>query len=366
MLSATEFYDTLSPEDKKGATGILEFIIKDKNGNVVDHIMEKNIIKIFAKEMLSHRLPSSEVWDPNENGGAGGWVASNIDPDDEFSARYILLGASFDDDGTPLGTADTRFYTQDPVTGQFVPVRLDPSADFGGGLINAIPITEPDRPVKKVEKVEFNSTYQPSGNPLVDASVRAVNNIMVVETVIKTSEYNGFSGLDGDFFTISEVALAGGKRIEDVGQCGLIPRDLFLQGKPGTPTGGATSGDIYDIAVDVIANGTNVVSIDPGEANSSVDLFKKGDQIKIVNRGGTQDGYSELNQINPHYLITETSGGRDLVLDRVPVDTNGAAIAGDVGVFRDTLKLFSHRILSTPVQKSTSFEITTRWTIIFN
>ena len=52
--------------------------------------------------------------------------------------------------------------------------------------------------------------------------------------------------------------------------------------------------------------------------------------------------------------------------DRVPVDLNGAALTGDAGVFKDTLQLFSQRILSTPVQKSESFEIVVRWTIVFN
>lgn len=359
MLSAVEFYDTLNPDDKKGTTGILEFIIKDKNGRIVDRIIEKNIIKIFAKEMLSHRLPSSQVWDVTANGGEGGWVSSNVDSDNEFSARYIIFGASFDQDGTPLGTSDTRYYTQDPVTGQFVPIRLEPGANYGGGLINAIPLFEPYRPVKKVEKIEFNSTYQPTGTPLVDSSVRAINNILVVETVLRTTEYNGFTGIGSDFFTITEVALAGGKTVSDVGQCGLIPIDLFLDGKDGTTA-------LYDSSVDAISNGSNIISISQDEANSSVNMFKKGDQIKIVNRGGTQDSYDELDQINSSYLIVDTSGGRDLVLDRVPVDSNGSVISGDIGIFRNTLKIFSHRVLSTPVQKSASFEITVRWTIIFN
>jgi len=355
----------IGPDDKHGTVGIIEFIIKDRNGRVVDHIVEKNVIKVFAKEMLSHRLPSSEVWDPEANGGSGGWVDTNIDPDEEYAARYILFGASFDDNGTALGTDDTRFYQQDAVTGQFVPVRLTPAATNDGGLINAIPIAEPDSPLKRIESISFNNTYQPTGSPLVDGDVRAINNIVIFETVVNTDEYNGFSNTASDFFTITEVALAGGRKFDScVGSCGLVPRDLFLQGVDNT-TGGTSPAE-YEISVSAIANGTNIISIDSGEPASSVALFKQGDQIKIVNRGGTQDDHTTLDQINPHYLVVGTSGGRDLELDRVPVDSDGAALVGDIGVFRDTLKLFSHRILSTPVQKSSSFEITTRWTVVFN
>lgn len=361
MLNAVEFYNTLSKDERQATAGILEFIVKDKNGNVVDHIIEKNIIKIFAKEMLSHRLPSTEIWDITANGGLGDWVSSDIDLDEEYSARYIIFGASFDENGTALGTNDPRFYTQDPVTGQFVPVRLDPSADFGGGLINAIPISGVERPLKKVESIKYSNTYQPTGSPLIDASVRSINNILIVESTLTTSEYNGFSGTGGDFFTISEVALAGGRKLGNVGQCGLIPANLFLQGKEPE-----VSGNTFETAIDIILNGSNVVTINSSEATTSVDLFKKGNQVKIVNTGGTQDDHNVINQINPHYLIVDTSGGRDLVLDRVPTDQDGVILAGNAGLFRDTLKIFSHRILSTPVQKSQSFEILCRWSIIFN
>lgn len=363
MLPLSEIYNLVKPGD--GTVGIIEFLIKDDKGRIVDHIVERNVIKIFAKEMLSHRLPSSEIWDPSANGGSGGWVASGIDPDEEYAVRYILFGATFDDSGTALGTDDTRFYQQDVVTGQFVPIRLTPSALNNGGLINAIPIADPDRPLKRIENVSFNNTYQPTGSPLVDEDVRALNNVVIFETVMNTDEYNGFSNTASDFFTISEVALAGGRKFDSsVGSCGLVPRDLFLQGVE-LATGSVTSTE-YEVSVAGIANGTNIVSIDSSEPASSVSLFKKGDQIKIINRGGTQDDHDDINQINPYYLVVGTSGGRDLELDRVPVDSNGAALVGDIGIFRDTLKLFSHRILSTPVSKSSSFEITARWTIVFN
>lgn len=356
-ITVQEFYDALDPDLKKGATGIIEFIIKDKNGEIVDHHIEKNVIKIFAKEMLAHRLPSSEVWDPEANGGAGDWVASGIDPTEEFAARYILFGASFDENGAPLGVNDPRYYTQDPVTGSFVPVRLTPAADFNGGLINAIPIEEPDRPLKRVENINFSPTYQPSSSPLVDSSVRAMNNIVQLETVLRIDEYNGFGVTDNDIFTITEVALAGGYRFDAVGSCDLVPSDLFLIGVP--------SGD-EQISVAAVANGTNVVTISDSEPTSSLAAFKQGGQIKLANRDGTQSDHETLNQVNPYYLVTEYSGGRDLVLDRVPVDDQNSPLTGDVGVFDASLRIFSHRILSFPVQKSENFEITVRWNIIFN
>lgn len=361
-LSIAEIYDGLSPDEKKGAVGIVEFIVKDKSGKIINHIVDKNIIKIPAKEMLSHRLPSSEIWDPTANGGAGAWTDSNLDPDEEYAARYILFGASFDSDGTPIGTDDTRYYEQDSVTGQYVPIRLSPAATNSGGLINAIPITEPDRPLKRIESITYDNTYQPTGSPLVDSDVRALNNVLKLETVLNTDEYNGFSGTESDFFTITEVALAGGRKFGAVGQCGLIPRDLFLEGLSQV-TG--TDGD-FEISVAGTANGTNTITIETSEPTSAVSLFKTGDQIKIVNRNGTQDSYTTLNQVNPYYLITSASGGRDLTLDRVPVDNNGQVLTGNIGIFKDTLKIFSQRILSTPVTKSNSYEITARWTIVFN
>lgn len=364
-FNAIDIYNNLGPEDKNGgAVGVIELIIKDINGNVIDTIVEKNVIKIFAKEMLSHRLPSQQIWDSAANGGSGGWVDSNVDSDEEFAVRYILFGASFDENGAPLGTNDDRFYQIDSVTGQAVPVRLTPAATNDGGMINAIPIIEPDRPLKRVESIGFNNTYQPTGNPLVDGDVRSINNIVVFETILKTDEYNGFSNTASDFFTITEIALAGGKKFDSVAQCGLVPRDLFLEGVEQSATG--TASDLNELSVSAIANGTNIISIDSSEPSSSVSLFKTGNQIKIVNRRGTQDNYNDINQINSHYLIVGSTGGRDLELDRVPVNSNGEALTGDIGIFRDTLKLFSHRILSTPVQKSSSFEITARWTIIFN
>jgi hypothetical protein len=346
---------TDSFDSKKHAKGILELIIKDKNGQVINRIVEKNIIKIFSKEMLAHRLPSSEVWDPVASSGVGDWVESGIDPDEEFSARYILLGASFDENGVPLDREDERFYQQDTVTGTFVPVSLGPGAEFDGGLINAIPLAEPERPLKRVENIDFEPTYQPSGTPFLEDDVRAMNSILVLESTIKSDEYNGFGLSDSDFFTITEVALAGGRKITTLGTCECDPKDLFLEG--------SSDGDA--LLASIGSSGADVVSLDPSE--SEVDLIKEGDQVKIVQAGSTASADEILDQVNPHYLvISKAVGGRDIQLDRVPVDSNNNPITGDVGLFRNSLRIFSHRVLKAPVKKTSDFEILIRWRIIFN
>lgn len=339
-------------QDQKGARGVIQFNIRDRKGNLVRQITEPNIVKIFAKEILSHRLPSTEIWDPNASGGSGAWVAAGRDPDEEFSARYILFGASFDENGLPLDTNDERFYTTDPVTGTPVPIRLGPGAEYDGGLINAIPIAEPDRPLKKVEDVSYRATYQPAGQPLLQSDVRAINNIVSLQTTLKLEEYNGMGLTDSDFFTVTEVALAGGRKIDSVGSCELTPRDLFLEG---TSDGSA---------LNCSAGGSDIITIAGSE--SEVDLVKEGDQIKIT---GAEDsaGGGSIEQVSPFYLVlTKAVGGRDMQLDRTPVDVNNSPITGDIGVYRDTLRIFSSRVLAAPVKKSADFEIEVVWSIIFN
>ena len=348
--------DDFSPIGKdgveKGARGVLEFVVRDRRGNVINRWFEPNIIKIFAKEMLAHRLPSTELWDPEAAGGAGAWVDSARDPDEEFSARYILFGASFDDSGLPLDTNDPRFYTTDPVTGASIPIRLGPGAEFGGGLINAIPLSEPIRPLKRIEQASFQATYQPAGTPLLQSDVRAMNNIIAMQTTLKLEEYNGLGITDSDFFTLTEVALAGGRKIDSVSNCECTPRDLFLQG---TSDGSSLSS---------VANCTDVVSISGVE--TELDLIKEGDQIKIVGPDDSAGGQT-IEQVTPYYLvIAKAVGGRDIQLDRTPVDTNNNPIKGNIGIFRDTLRIFSHRILRAPVKKSADFEIDVVWRIVFN
>jgi hypothetical protein len=335
------------------ARGEIEFIFRDRNGQVLERRVEHNLVKIFAKEILAHRMPYSKVWDPAAGSGAGAWVSSGIDALEEFAPKYILFGASFDENNVPLDTNDSRYYTQDPVTGIYIPNQLGVGAEFEGELINPIPLAEPNRPLKRVENITFSPTYQPAGTPLLQADVRAMNNIVMLETTIRLDEYNGFGLTDSDFFTITEVALAGGRIIDSSEACDKTPRECFLEG--------SVDGD----GLLASANGSDVITIDLSE--TLVDLIKEGDQIKIVAAGGTAATNEELNQINPFYLVTSKSiGGHDVQLDRVPVDANNNPIVGPVGVFRDTLRIFSHRILSSPVKKSNNFEIIVRWKIIFS
>ncbi len=349
-MSDTYNVDHIQDDKKhmgKGCVGVIEFTIRDKNGQIIDQFFEKNIVKIFAKEMLAHRLPSSEIWDPTANGGAGGWVSTNIDPTDEYSARYILFGASFDVNGSPIEN-DPRYYQLDSAKGTYIPRRLGPGAEFHGELINAIPFSEPDRPLKRVEKISFDPTYQPAGLPLLQDDVRAMNNIVALETTLQLNEYNG-SGSGSDFFVITEVALAGGKKIDSVGQCECPPRKLFLDGP-----------------VKCMANGSDVVNIISTE--TQVDLIKEGDQLEITGPGaqGTGDDI-RLQQVSPFYMVLQKQiGGRDIQLDRVPVDSSNHPIIGPINVYRNTLKIFSHRLLKVPFRKSCDISIGVKWRIIFS
>jgi hypothetical protein len=342
----------LSETLNRSCDGEIEIIIKDVHGRVLSHSRTHNIIKIGAKEILAHRLAYEKIWDPNASSGAGAWVASGLDASD-YAPKYILFGASFDENGAALDTTDPRYYTIDPITGLTIPVTLGVGAEYDGGLINAIPISEPLRPLKKVESIYFQPTYQPAGTPLMQNDVRAMNNIVVFETTLTKDEYNGFGATDTDYFTITEVALAGGKELGDVGACEYDPKSLFLEGRSdGT-------------AISATASGTSTISIDLTTDLDYVNVIGEGDQIKIVGAGGTVG--SELPQINDHYLvISKLVGGSDIGLDRTPVDVNGDAITGPIGIFRDSLRLFSHRILKTPFKKSSDFLIVVRWSIIMN
>jgi len=332
--------------------GEVELEIRDRNGRVLRKIREPNIIKIFAKEIFSHRLPYSKVWDPNASGGAGDWVTHDIDLD-EFAAKYIVFGASFDASGNPLDADDTRFYTADAITGGSTPITLGTGAEYDGGLVNAIPISEPTRPIKRIERVFFEPSYQPAGTPLLQADVRAINNIVVLETTLRKAEYNGFGLTSSDFFTLTEVALVGAAEVGAVGACECDPRDIFLTGETdGSPQ---------------LANATGTATITLDSGVGDVDVISEGDQVKIVDPNTTAAADSILEQLNPYYLVVNKAlGGSDITLDRTPVTDENVALTGAVGVFKDGFRIFSHRILSTPVKKSEDFEIVVRWRIILN
>lgn len=346
-------------ENAPNAHGEIEFIIRDRNGMVLGRHVEKNIVKIFAKEILANRVPYSKIWNPNVNSGEGAWEDSGIDALEEMAPKYILLGASYDSDGVPLEFEDDRYYTFDSVTNKYVPIRLNPGAEYDGGLINPITILEPDRPLKRIESIEHEASYQPSGTPLLQDDVRAMNNVVVFETTIKPEEYNGFGLVNSDYFTITEVALAGGKVLDSVGACDCTPRELFLDGVESSATA--------ERPLQCVANGGDTITIDPSE--TEVDLIKKGDQIRIggVDDAIDDDTISDLNQVTPYYLVLDKSvGGRDILLDRAVVDNTNTPIVGDVGVLRDTLRIFSHRILTAPIRKTSDIELVVRWRIIFN
>ena len=348
-------HDDRSPKTKdKAIRGMLEFVIKDRHGRVVDRIFENNLVKIYAKEMLAHRIPSSQIWDTTADSGSGGWVDSGIDPNEEFSARYILFGASFDSHGVPLDSNDPRYYVLDPVTGQMVPIRLCPGADYDGGLINAIPLTEPSRPLKRVEKISFDATFQPASSPLLQSDVRGMNNIVMLETTLQLDEYNGFGITDSDYFTITEVALVGGRKLGSISACDCDPKSLFLEGR--VSTAGALS------PFHATANSSSTITLDSVDANG----VKEGDQIKIVGLGDTVST-DTISQVSPYYLvISKAIGGCDCQLDRVPVTSSNVPITGSIGVYRNTLRIFSHRILNSPLKKSINFSIECKWRLIFS
>lgn len=334
-------------ENINNYNGEIEVIIRDTRGNLVSQHREKNIVKIFAKEILAHRLPFSKVWDPTAGSGAGDWVNSNIDLD-EFAAKYIVFGASYDNNGVPLDVADERFYSLDTISGGYLPVTLYSGADYDGGLINAIPLSEPDRPLKRVERIYFEPSYQPAGTPLLQDDVRAINNTLVLETTLTKDEYNGFGTTSSTYFTLTEVALVGAAEVGSVGQCECTPREYFLTGENGLP-------------LPAVANGTQTINLSLSVVDP--DIIKEGDQIKIVAAGST-DPSDTLDQINPYYLVLDKSvGGRDITLDRIPVDSENQPITGSIAAYRDGFRLFSHRVLRVPVKKSEDYVITLRWRI---
>ena len=348
--------------------GELEFEIKDTTGRIIEKISQPNIVKIFAKEILSHRLCHSKIWDPTGGTGSGAWSTNDIDID-ELSVKYICFGASFDTNGTPLDQADPRFYTYNTITGAYDPVKLDPGTDNeslnnqqlglerNGSLINPIPVSEPYRPLKRIERVYFQPSYQPAGTPLRSPGVRAINNIVVFETTLEKDEYNGFGTTASDYFTLTEVSLVGAAEIESIGNCNCDPRMLFL------------TGDMAGKPIKSIFNGTSTISLDPSVEDTNI--IKEGDQIQIQSFSSTKEIPDFLNQINPFYLVVSKSpGGRDIVLDRTPTtsDTNVLIPGTDgiIGIYRDGFKMFSHRVLTTPIKKSSDFVIVVRWSIIMN
>jgi len=332
--------------NNKELNGAVHIIIRDaKTNEVISNYFEKNIIKIFAKEIMSHSIVPGNIWDTLSSS----WVSSNLDLE-LYRPRYIVLGGSFDEAGAPLSTLDTRFYETDVLNGGFKPIKLTPGATNDGGLINPVAIAEPGRPLKRIEKVYFEPSYQPSGSPQLYDDVRAINNVVVFQTTLASDEYNGITGTSGDFITLTEIALVAAPEIGSVGACECNPKTIFL------------TGDASGLAFDVTASGASTISLNMDVVN--INDIIEGDQIKIVAQNESPDTTNILNQVNPYYLVVnKANGGRDITLDRVPVDSNNTPITGQIGVLKDTFRIFSHRILSSPIKKSADFVIDIRWLI---
>lgn len=330
----------------KDVNGFVHIIVKDaKTGEVVWQNIDKNIIKIFAKESFAHSIVPARIWDPL---GAS-WINHGLDLE-LYRPRYIVFGASFDSNLAPVSGIDTRYYQPDAIQGGFQPIPLTPGATNGGGLINAVPITSPERPLKRVERVYFEPSYQPAGSPLLYDDVRSINNVVVFQTTLTANEYNGLTNTSGDFLTLTEVALVAAPEMPLVGACECDPHTIFL------------TGDSNALAFNAIASGGSTVSLNSSVVN--VNEIKEGDQVKIVAAGATTDSTNVLDQANPYYMVVnKATGGRDITLDRVPVNSNNVPLNGNIGMFRDTFRMFSHRILSSPVKKSADFEIDVRWLI---
>ena len=338
-----QIQDTMPTKD---VTGYVHIIVRDtKTKEVVWENIDQNIIKVFAKESFAHSIAPGNLWDPIANA----WVPNGLDLE-AYRPRYIVFGAAFDENNLPISGIDNRYYEPDPINGGFSPISLTPGATNDGGLINAVPIASPDRPLKRVERVYFEPSYQPAGSPLLYEDVRAINNVAVFQTTLQSSEYNGLTTASGDFLTLTEVALVAAPEQPLVGACECDPRTIFL------------TGDSNDFAFDATASSGSTITLANTVAN--VNDIKEGDQVKIVVPGSSSDTTDILDQPNPYYLVVnKMTGGSDITLDRTPVDSNNVPLTGNIGVFRDTFRMFSHRVLSSPVRKSQDFEIDIRWLI---
>lgn len=330
----------------KNVAGYVHIIVRNVHtGEVVFDNIDQNIIKIFAKESFSHSIVPENLWDPVSNT----WVPNGLDLE-LYRPRYIVFGAAFDDQNQPVSGIDTRYYQPDAINGGFSPIQLTPGGTNDGGLINAVPIASPDRPLKRIERVYFEPSYQPAGSPLLYDDVRAINNVVVFQTTLQADEYNGLTTTSGDFLTLTEVALVAAPEQPLAGACECDPKTIFL------------TGDTSGLAFDATAASGSTITL--GGTVVNVNDIKEGDQVKIVAQGSAPDTTNTLDQSNPYYLVVnKATGGSDITLDRTPVDANNVPLTGNIGVLRDTFRMFSHRILSSPVKKSADFEIDVRWLI---
>lgn len=332
--------------DTNSVNGFVHITIKNtKTGEIVSDTIEQNVIKAFAKEVFAHSIIPNKIWDPITDA----WVNHGIETD-LYKIRYMTFGASFDENGEPLGGLDTRYYIPNNITGGFDPIRLNAGINNDGDLINPIPISYPSRPLKKIEKIYFTPSYQPSGNPIIFDDIRAINNVVVFQTTLRSDEYNSLSSTGGDYLTITESQLVAAPEISGNTICDCSPRNLFL------------NGDSNGLAFDAVTSSSQTITLATEVVN--VNDIKEGDQIKIVQQGSTPDTQNIVGQVNPYYLVVSKQvGGRDITLDRTPVNSNGDVLNGSIGVLKDDYKVFSHRILRAPFKKSETFEVDIKWII---
>lgn len=339
--------------------GKLEIIIKDKNGNVIDRRIDHNIIKIFMKDHIPHTLAYPYVWDPTGGTGEGDWVANVLNHADLYHPKYIILGAAFDTSpssyGSPLSTNDADYYETDPISGQKSPKTLYSGAEYGGGLIKPIPIKVSDgRPLKRIESATTElATYQPPGTPYLRNDVRALFNVLKLQTTLEIDEYNGFSDTY-NYFDICEVALVSGPAFgASVSDCDCDPEQLFLLGDGCVYNdGGATTVDAMEVT---LTAGSTILTLSNAD---NADCIYPGDQIKLI-----APGYTQTTQ---HYLVYSKSGNQ-LTLDRVPKDDQNVNLpSGTYTMWVDRHRILCHRILESPFSKTSALEVTIIWNIYYS
>jgi hypothetical protein len=134
--------------------------------------------------------------------------------------------------------------------------------------------------------------------------------------------------------------------------CNCPPRDIFLLGHT----------DGLPLQANIAVAGSTVSLTET--TGEYINYIKVGDTIKIVASDSTAAENNELDQLNPFYLVmSKVNGGVDITVDRTIRTANNTPITGAVGVFKDEFRMFSHRILQTPVKKSSDFEVIVRWSI---
>ena len=338
----------------QNTSGEIELLFKNKHGQIVDKKVFHNIIKIYMKDHIAHTLPYPYVWDPTGGTGSGDWVTNDVNRD-LFFPKYIIIGAAYDTStanyGAPLNTNDTDYYKTDPISGQKVPITLY-SGDTYNGLIKAIPINVSNNiPLKRIENISFDATYQPPGTPYLRSDVRAMYNIVSFKTTLTTSEYNGFGG-SYTSFDICELALVSGPAFDSsVSDCDCDPHTLFMMGDGGNYDTGASAVSPIDIS---IVEGSNIITL----ANASnANYIYEGDQIKLI---------STHSMISEYYLVMNKSGAT-LTLDRVPKDdTNTNLPSGNYTMWVDRFRMLAHSILPQPFSKTSALEVDITWKIYFS